>query len=79
MNWEEIGYLVNPNIWLSPKDAAKHFNCGLQTLYNWKSQGKFRDEDILETDRKWYVRKDAPLFFPNVGRRAAKQKALAAE
>lgn len=64
----DFGYVIDHSIWLSPAEAAKHFSCRKQTLYNKKSQGEIPVEFILTAGHLWYIHKDTPLVIKKTGR-----------
>lgn len=59
----DVGYVIDPEIWLTPREAAKHFGCVVRTLYNKKHKGELPEDYIMTDGHFWYIRKDAPVIL----------------
>ena len=62
-DWSEVGYVIDRSVWLSPSEAAEHFKCRTQTLYNRKHDGTLPEDFMMTDGFYWYIHKDAPLVF----------------
>lgn len=68
----EFDYVLDHDIWLTPKEYAALIGVNVQSLYNKKNLGELDESQMVTDGFHWFIHRDAQLDI--IPRRKRKQE-----